>query len=279
MQGEKTARALAASLVVTRQKATPDLVPSVLLFADRGSSDTRQRRRPSGTLRIPAPLDGGSMSRLLTRAPCAGCSCLAPRGGSRPSLDLRLCAAAVCLAQRRDRRWRLRPGIIFNQTEQDLIYARTDIGGAYRWTSNVDPAARLGGLHDWGLPASQPGDRSGRPQPRLRRWPACTRTACDPEQRRDPALPRSRQLVDRIDLPFKLGGNMPGRGMGERLAIDPNLNSILYLGTRSRQRPLAEHRLRRDLGQGDQLSRSRQLRPGSPTIPTDTSSDTRASSG
>lgn len=25
-----------------------------------------------------------------------------------------------------------------------------------------------------------------------------------------------------VPLPFKLGGNMPGRGMGERLVIDPN---------------------------------------------------------
>jgi hypothetical protein len=33
-------------------------------------------------------------------------------------------------------------------------------------------------------------------------------------------------------LPFKLGGNMPGRGMGERLAVDPNRNNILYLGVR-----------------------------------------------
>jgi hypothetical protein len=33
-------------------------------------------------------------------------------------------------------------------------------------------------------------------------------------------------------LPFKLGGNMPGRGMGERLAIDPHRNSVLYLGVR-----------------------------------------------
>ncbi|KAF7306680.1 Carbohydrate-binding module family 1 protein [Mycena indigotica] len=33
-------------------------------------------------------------------------------------------------------------------------------------------------------------------------------------------------------LPFKVGGNMPGRGMGEqqRLAVDPNLNSVLYFG-------------------------------------------------
>jgi xyloglucan-specific exo-beta-1,4-glucanase len=34
-------------------------------------------------------------------------------------------------------------------------------------------------------------------------------------------------------LPFKLGGNMPGRGMGERLVIDPNNNSIIYLGAPS----------------------------------------------
>src|SRR4029077_7201992 len=37
----------------------------------------------------------------------------------------------------------------------------------------------------------------------------------------------------RTDLPFKSGGNMPGRGMGERLAIDPNRNRILYLGAPS----------------------------------------------
>ena len=37
----------------------------------------------------------------------------------------------------------------------------------------------------------------------------------------------------RTNLPFKSGGNMPGRSMGERLAIDPNRNSILYLGARS----------------------------------------------
>src|SRR4051794_32205388 len=34
-------------------------------------------------------------------------------------------------------------------------------------------------------------------------------------------------------LPFKIGGNMPGRGMGERLAIDPNnvcIHPVLFSG-------------------------------------------------
>lgn len=32
------------------------------------------------------------------------------------------------------------------------------------------------------------------------------------------------------ELPFKVGGNMPGRGMGERMMVDPNDNRIIYLG-------------------------------------------------
>jgi xyloglucan-specific exo-beta-1,4-glucanase len=35
------------------------------------------------------------------------------------------------------------------------------------------------------------------------------------------------------DLPFKVGGNMPGRGMGERLAVDPKNSDIIYFGARS----------------------------------------------
>ena len=41
---------------------------------------------------------------------------------------------------------------------------------------------------------------------------------------------------------------MPGRGMGERLAIDPNRNNILYLARAERARAVAQHRLRRDAG-------------------------------
>lgn len=34
-------------------------------------------------------------------------------------------------------------------------------------------------------------------------------------------------------LPFKVGGNMPGRGMGERLAVDPQNSKVIYFGARS----------------------------------------------
>ena len=35
------------------------------------------------------------------------------------------------------------------------------------------------------------------------------------------------------ELEFKVGGNMPGRGMGERLAVDPANSNIIYFGARS----------------------------------------------
>jgi xyloglucan-specific exo-beta-1,4-glucanase len=35
------------------------------------------------------------------------------------------------------------------------------------------------------------------------------------------------------NLPYKVGGNMPGRGMGERLAVDPKNSNIVYFGARS----------------------------------------------
>ncbi|MFC5471529.1 WD40/YVTN/BNR-like repeat-containing protein [Cohnella suwonensis] len=128
------------------------------------------------------------------------------------------------------------PGIIYNATEPNLIYARTDIGGAYRWNpanSSWIPLLDFVGWDDWGKTgvdalATDPVD------PNRVYIAAGTYT-----NEWDPNYGYIMRSTDRGDtwqatqLPFKVGGNMPGRSIGERLVIDPNKNSILYFGARS----------------------------------------------
>jgi hypothetical protein len=125
------------------------------------------------------------------------------------------------------------PGIVFNPTERNLIYARTDIGGAYRWQQSSQSWTPLLDWVGW--------DRWG--------WNGVLSMATDPVQTNrvyaavgmytndwDPnngAILRSTDKGDTwqaYQLPFKVGGNMPGRGQGERLAVDPNRNSTIYYG-------------------------------------------------
>ncbi|WP_223829921.1 cellulase family glycosylhydrolase [Paenibacillus arenilitoris] len=128
------------------------------------------------------------------------------------------------------------PGIIFNEKEKDLIYARTDMGGAYRW----DPATKTWiqllewvSLEDWNLSgvesiATDPVDPN-------RVYIAAGTYSNDWVQSNGYIL-RSQdrgQTWEKTEMPFKFGGNMPGRSMGERLAVDPNDNRILYLGARN----------------------------------------------
>jgi hypothetical protein len=130
------------------------------------------------------------------------------------------------------------PGIIFNQTQPNLIYARTDIGGAYRWNPTTNrwlPLTDWISWDDWNLTgiASLATDPV---EPNRVYLAAGTYTNAWTSQ--NGAILRSSDQGNtwqRTDLPFKLGGNMPGRGMGERLAIDPNRNSTLFLGAPSGQ--------------------------------------------
>jgi xyloglucan-specific exo-beta-1,4-glucanase len=127
------------------------------------------------------------------------------------------------------------PGIVYNQTEAGLVYARTDIGGAYRlesdgrWTPLLDWL----GWDDWNLTGV---DSLATDPVTPDRLYVLAGTYTNEWTSQNGAILRSTdrgETFERIDLPFKSGGNMPGRGMGERLAIDPNKNSVLYLGARS----------------------------------------------
>ncbi len=128
------------------------------------------------------------------------------------------------------------PGIVFSRTEPGLAYARTDIGGAYRWQEDDKtwtPLLDSVGWDDWGHTgvvsiASDPVEPDN--------VYAAVGTYTNDWDPNNGAVYRSGDrgaTWRKADLPFKLGGNMPGRGMGERLAVDPHDNDVLYLGAPS----------------------------------------------
>ena len=127
------------------------------------------------------------------------------------------------------------PGIVFNETEPGLVYARTDIGGAYRLdpaTERWQPMLDWIGWDDWGWTgivslATDPVDPD--------RVYAAAGTYTNDWDPNNGAILRSDdrgETWEATELPFKLGGNMPGRGLGERLMVDPNDNGVVYFGAR-----------------------------------------------
>ncbi|WP_225803172.1 RICIN domain-containing protein [Streptomyces sp. NK15101] len=125
-------------------------------------------------------------------------------------------------------------GLVFNPREKDLLYARTDMGGAYRWDGAAEqwlPLTDWLGEKDWNLLgidalATDPVDPD--------RLYLATGTYTN-DWAGNGAILRSTdrgRTFQRTDLPFKLGGNEDGRGAGERLVIDPSDNRTLLLGTR-----------------------------------------------
>ncbi len=125
-------------------------------------------------------------------------------------------------------------GLIFSPGRDGLIFARTDIGGAYRWDSI---AKRWVPLNDWA--GGKDGNLLG-----------CESIGVDPVNADryylalgtytsngsgNGAIVRTTdggRTYKRTDVPFKMGGNEDGRSAGERLAVDPNNDNILYMGTR-----------------------------------------------
>ncbi|HET8844491.1 MAG TPA: hypothetical protein VFN35_23685, partial [Ktedonobacteraceae bacterium] len=125
--------------------------------------------------------------------------------------------------------------IIFNQKQKNLIYVRTDIGGAYRWEPRTETWTQLLAWvspDEWNLSGVE--SLATDPVAPHRLYIAAG-TYTNSWTTMNGAILRSEdygKTFRRTPMPFKMGGNMPGRGMGERLAIDPNSNNILYFGAR-----------------------------------------------
>ncbi len=127
------------------------------------------------------------------------------------------------------------PGIVFNTKQRGLVYARTDIGGVYRSTDSGKTWTQLlnwVGFDEWNLLGAE-SVATDPIEPNRLYIAAGTYTNSWTNMNGEILISENYgETFIRVPLPFKLGGNMPGRNMGERLVIDPNKNSILYLGTR-----------------------------------------------
>lgn len=125
-------------------------------------------------------------------------------------------------------------GLLCHPHVKGLCYARTDVGGAYRWDSRQ---ARWVALTDWIAAKDENllGIDSLALDPSDPQWVYLAAGMYTTAQAGDATILRSHdqgRRFERVDLPFKLGGNELGRGNGERLAVDPNDGRVLFLGSR-----------------------------------------------
>ncbi len=125
------------------------------------------------------------------------------------------------------------PAFVYHPNSSGLLYCRTDMGGAYRWDPTnsvwipltdfitIDNEDSLGML----ALALDPND--------------ATRLYLETGKYTQTSWAQEGNLLVSTDqgnsftivpLPFWVGGNENGRGLGERLAVDPNLGSILFAG-------------------------------------------------
>ena len=126
------------------------------------------------------------------------------------------------------------PGLVFHPTSPNVLYARTDMGGVYRWdaaTSAWVPitdgfGVREGffnGAESVGLDPTD--DKRVYLVTGLYDWAGSNGRLYISTDRGD--------NWTHVDLPFVVGSNDPGRAIGERLMVDPNNPSILFYASRA----------------------------------------------
>lgn len=125
-------------------------------------------------------------------------------------------------------------GLYFSPTEKGLMYVRTDVGGAYRrgpndkqWVPLLDFISRAdnnwSGVEALGLDPTDPNRLYLAAGEYDASWAGnCAMLISDDQGATFTTVP----------LNFKCGSNEPGRGTGDRIAVDPNLPSTVYFGTR-----------------------------------------------
>jgi xyloglucan-specific exo-beta-1,4-glucanase len=123
------------------------------------------------------------------------------------------------------------PTVVFSEIQQGLAYARTDVAGAYRWDnatsqwislldSTTWTESHLNGVASVAVSSQNAGKVALACGLYTNHW--------DPLNGVILTSNNQGATWTKTVMPFKIGGNMPGRGMSERLAYDPNNDSIMF---------------------------------------------------
>src|SRR4051812_25895851 len=124
-------------------------------------------------------------------------------------------------------------GIFFDPSHQNVIYARTDIGGLFKTT---DGGANWQELLDFATNTTsnafqQLGVLSFAMDPRNTNQIYLDVGMYNSTNGWVLRSSDGGHTFSQTNLPFFVGGNSTGRGTGERLAVDPNAGTILFLGS------------------------------------------------
>jgi hypothetical protein len=125
------------------------------------------------------------------------------------------------------------PGVVYNQGQPGGLYLRTNVGGAWRWNASTGqwiPLTDFFGQNKWSFPyilslATDPVNPE-------RLYAAVGGYVAS--WAGNGAILVSTNRGDtwaEVDLSIKIGGNDNGHYAGERLQVDPNLPSTLFLGS------------------------------------------------
>jgi hypothetical protein len=125
------------------------------------------------------------------------------------------------------------PGLVYSPVQSGLLYARTDVGGFYRWNSTAGQWVQLTNMFTGTQTENNYfGGESIAPDPVN---PNIVYAAAGSNGSVNAILSSANQGTTWTinSVSFAIKGNDDGREAGERLAVDPNLDSILYFGSRS----------------------------------------------
>lgn len=127
--------------------------------------------------------------------------------------------------------------VIPSKTQQNLFYARTDVGGAYRWDNAIgrwtplldglsEDDVGLMGVESMALDAKDPAVvyvLAGTP------YFSNGKTVVMRSGDYGATFPR----ITDVSAQFRVNGNGMGRGNGEKMQVDPGSSSVLYVGSRN----------------------------------------------